>query len=198
MKKLTVFIMALALTACTFGRGSEPARFYALSSPDVVQTRGPKKSVNIAIENVSVPQSVDRPQLVIKHPNSNMLTVSEFDRWIEGLPNALPVVISENMNMYAKNINARPGRNAALVSDYRVTIDFVRFDTEMDNQITISAWWTITNNRGDIVATKKTTQTAITPGGDTDNPDYDAIVATQSKLIAKMSYKIADVISELK
>lgn len=192
--------MAISLAACTFGRGSEPARFYAISTPSVEQVRGPKSRINVAIDNVSVPQSVDRPQIVIKHPNSNMLTVSEFDRWIEGLPNALPIVISENMNMYAKNINARPGRRQMSESsnNYHVAIDFVRFDTEMDGVITISAWWTVTNSRGDIVAQKKTTKTAATPDGNMDEPDYDAIVHTQSRLIAELSYKIADVISELK
>ena len=196
MKKIFLFLTTFSLVACTFGRSSEPARFYAISTPDVIQVRGPKSRVNVGVVNISVPQSVDRPQLVIKHPNSNMLTVSEFDRWIEGLPNALPIAISENMNMYAKNINARPGRNT--VNNYDVSLDFVRFDTEIDGMITISAWWTVTNNRGDIVAQKKTTKTAMTPYGGADNPDYDAIVRTQSRLIAELSYKIADVISELK
>lgn len=200
MKKILLFILTISLAACTFGRGSEPARFYAISTPSTEQVRGPKSRVNVAIDNISVPQSVDRPQLVIKHPDSNMLTVSEFDRWIEGLPNALPIVISENMNMYAKNINARPGHGAMSDSNknYHVSIDFVRFDTEIDGMITISAWWTVTDNRGDIVAQKKTTKTAATPDGDIDEPDYDAIVRTQSRLIADLSYKIADVISELK
>jgi uncharacterized lipoprotein YmbA len=200
MKKIVSFLMVISLAACTFGRGSEPARFYAISTPDVTQVRGPKSRVNVAIANVSVPQSVDRPQLVIKHPDSNMLTVSEFDRWIEGLPNALPIVISENINMYAKNINARPGRDTISTgnNNYRVSIDFVRFDTEMDGMITVSAWWTVTDNRGDIITQKKTTKTAVTPDGDIDNPDYDAIVRTQSRLIAELSYHIADVISELK
>jgi len=200
MKKISLFFIAIALTACTFGRGSEPARFYAISTPNVEQVRGPSSRVNVAIDNVSVPQSVDRPQLVVKHPDSNMLTVSEFDRWIEGLPNALPIVISENMNMYAKNISARPGRGAMPASgtNYSVAIDFVRFDTEIDGAITISAWWTVTNSRGEIVAQKKTTKTAITPDGDLDDPNYDAIVSVQSKLVAELSYKIADVISELK
>jgi len=200
MKKIILAVSAISLAACTLGRTSEPARFYALSTPNVEQVRGPSSRVNVAVDNISVPQSVDRPQIVIKHPNSNMLTVSEFDRWIEGLANALPIVISENMNMYAKNINARPGHGAMSDSNrgYHVSIDFVRFDTEIDGMITISGWWTITNNRGDIVAQKKTTKTAVTPDGDIDEPDYDAIVRVQSKLIAEMSYKIADVISELK
>jgi uncharacterized lipoprotein YmbA len=200
MKKICLVLTAASLAACTFGHSSEPARFYTLSTPNIEQIRGPKSRVNVAIDNVSVPQSVDRPQIVIKHPNSNMLSVSEFDRWIEGLPNALPIVISENMNIYAKNINARPGRRQMSESNnnYHLAIDFVRFDTEIDGVITISAWWTVTNNRGDVVAQKKTTKTAVTPDGDIDAPDYDAIVRTQSRLIAELSYKIADVISELK
>ncbi len=196
-------ILLLAITglaACGFGHSSEPSRFYALTTPEVQQVRGPAKSVNVVVENVSVPQSVDRPQIVVKQSNSNMLIVSEFDRWIEELSSALPVAISENMNMYAKNINARPKRFAALSGNtkYIVAVDFVRFDTETDGKITLSAWWTVSNNHGDMLVQKKTTQTADTPDMNSGRPDYDAIVSTQSKLIAKLSYKIADVISELK
>ena len=198
MKTKIILILAsiLCLGGCGFGHTSDPARFYALSTPDVQQVRGPSKSTNVVIENVSIPQSVDRPQIVIKQPDSNMLIVSEFDRWIEGLSNALPVTISENINKYAKNINARPGRNAAISehAKYIVSVDFVRFETEVDAQTTISAWWTVSNNRGEILTQKKTTQTMNAPNG----YDYDAIVATYSKLVAKLSYKIADVISELK
>ena len=129
-----------------------------------------------------------------------MMTVSEFDRWVEGLNSALPVVISENMNSYARNINARPKRFAANDTNakYIISIDFVRFETEIDGQITIAAWWTVANNHGDILAQKKTTLTANTPDTEYGEPNYDAIVAEQSKLIAKLSYKIADLISDLK
>ena len=57
----------LGLAACGFGRDSAPARFYALNTPTVTQVRGPAHVVNVGIENVSVPQSVDRPQIVIKY-----------------------------------------------------------------------------------------------------------------------------------
>ena len=74
----------------------------------------------------------------------------------------------------------------------------MRFETEIDGQITIAAWWTVANNRGDILAQKKTTLTANTPDNEYGEPNYDAIVSEQSKLIARLSYKIADLISDLK
>ncbi len=200
VKNIFLVIAISVLSACSFNNKSAPSRFYTLTTPSVNQVRGPAKSTNVAIENVSVPQSVDRPQIVVKHIDSNMVTVSEFDRWVEGLGGALPVAISENMNMYARNINARPKRFAAdnTNTKYIVSIDFVRFETEIDGQITISAWWTVANNRGEILTQKKTTLTANTPDNEYGEPNYDAIVAEQSKLVARLSYKIADVISDLK
>ena len=200
IKNIFLAIIVPILAACNFNHQSAPSRFYTITTPTVNQVRGPEKSTNVSIENVSVPQSVDRPQIVVKHANSNMVTVSEFDRWIEGLGGALPVAISENMNMYARNINAKPKRFAADNSNnkYIVSVDFVRFETEIDGQITIAAWWTVANNRGEILAQKKTTLTADTPGSGYSEPDYDAIVLEQSKLIARLSYKIADFISDLK
>ena len=193
-------IIIPTMAACSFGRQSDPSRFYAITTPTVNQVRGPAKSTNVTISNVSVPQSVDRPQIVVKQPDSNMVTVDEFNRWVEGLNTALPVAISENMNMYARNINAIPKRFAAnnINAKYIVSVDFVRFETELDGQITISAWWTVANNSGEVLAQKKTTLTANTPDTEYGTPNYDAIVAEQSKLIARLSYKIADVISELK
>ena len=199
-KIITAIFACVLLCGCGLTRTSEPSRFYALGTPTVQQVRGPSKTTNVIVENVSVPQSVDRPQIVVKQSDSNMLIVSEFDRWIEELSNALPVVISENINMYAKNINARPKRGYINSSNtkYIVSIDFVRFDTETDGKITVSAWWTVSNTRGDVLVQKKTTQTADTPDMESGRPNYDAIVSEQSKLIAKLSYKIADVITDLK
>ena len=161
VRNILFILSVIFLGACTLGSTSEPSRFYAINTPTVQQVRGPEKSMNVVVKNVSVPQSVDRPQIVLKQSNSNMLIVSEFDRWIEELTSALPVVMSENMNMYAKHINARPERNAAITKNakYIISVDFVRFDTEMDGDITLSAWWTISNNHGDILVQKKTTQT---------------------------------------
>ncbi len=200
IKIITAILSGMLLCGCGLNGTSEPSRFYAMGTPTVQQVRGPDKTTNIVIESVSVPQSVDRPQIVVKQSDSNMLIVSEFDRWIEELSNALPVVISENMNMYAKNINARPKRGYTSSSNtkYIVSVDFVRFDTETDGKITISAWWTVSNARGDVLVQKKTTQTADTPEMESGRPNYDAIVSEQSKLIAKLSYKIADVITDLK
>ena len=200
IKNIFLLIAISVLSACSFNRESAPSRFYTLTTPSVQQVRGPTKSTNVSIENISVPQSVDRPQIVVKHSDSNMVTVSEFDRWVESLTSALPVTVSENMNLYARNINAKPKRFAAdnTNTKYVVSIDFVRFETEIDGQITIAAWWTVANNRGDILAQKKTTLTADTPNTEYGEPNYDAIVSEQSKLIARLSYKIADLISDLK
>lgn len=201
MKKyICLFVATFILSACAFWRTTEPARFYTFTTPEVSQIRGPAKTTTVAIENVTVPQAIDRPQIVIKYKNSNQMMVSEFDRWIDGPANALPVVISENMNQYAKNISAKPTRNSveARNAKYMLSIDFVRFETEMNGKITISAWWTLLNGRGEIVAQKKMTQTTDTPELNAGYPNYDAIVAAQSKLLAKLSYRIADVISELK
>lgn len=199
-KIITAIFACVLLCGCGLNRTSEPSRFYALGTPTVQQVRGPVKTTNVIVENVSVPQSVDRPQIVVKQSDSNMLIVSEFDRWIEELSNALPVVISENINMYAKNINARPKRGYINSSNtkYIVSIDFVRFDAETDGKITVSAWWTVSNTHGDVLVQKKTTQTADMPDMESGRPNYDAIVSEQSKLIAKLSYKIADVITDLK
>ncbi|MBO4700770.1 MAG: membrane integrity-associated transporter subunit PqiC [Alphaproteobacteria bacterium] len=200
IKHLLLMVLVPVLAACSFNNKSAPSRFYAITVPTVQQVRGPAKSTNVSIENVSVPQSVDRPQIVVKNTDSNMVTVSEFDRWVEGLNSALPVAISENMNLYARNINARPKRFAANDANtkYFVSVDFVRFETETDGQITIAAWWTVANNHGETLVQKKTTVTADTPDTEYGEPNYDAIVAEQSKLVAKLSYKIADIISELK
>lgn len=199
-KNIIMAIVIPTLAACSWNHASAPSRFYAITTPAVTQVRGPAKSTTVSIANVSVPQSVDRPQIVIKHANSNMVSVSEFDRWVEGLNTALPVAISENMNLYARNINAIPKRFAAEGTNkkYVVSIDFVRFETETDGKITIAAWWTVANTRGETLVQKKTTLVADTPDGAYGEPDYDAIVSEQSKLIARLSYKIADVISELK
>lgn len=189
----------LILAGCFGGHTSPKSRFYGLYTPAIEnQTRGPANVTNIVIDSVTVPQSVSRPQMVMRQPDSTEFTVAEFDRWIEGLDNALPVTISENMNAYAKNISARPARvGVRKAAKYNVAVEFVRFDTVADGDITLAAWWMITDNHGDVIVQKKNTFSAPTPMK-SGAPDFDEIVATQSKLVAKLSYRIADTIAELK
>lgn len=195
---LILSVLGLALMGCFGGHTSPQSRFYGLYAPTVTQTRGPVAQTNVVIESVTVPQSVARPQMVVRQNDSTEITVAEFDRWIEGLDNALPVVISENMNAYAKNINARPARiGTRKAAKYTVSVEFVRFDTVANGDITLAAWWMITNERGDVLVQKKNTLTAKTPMT-SGAPNYNAIVAEQSHLVARLSYKIADTIATLK
>ena len=195
---LIISVIGLALAGCFGGHTSPKSRFYGLYAPSVTQTRGPVKPTNVVIESVTVPQSVARPQMVVRQPDSTEITVAEFDRWIEGLDNALPVIISENMNAYAKNISARPSHiGTRRAAKYTVSIEFVRFDTISNGDIVLAAWWMVTDEHGDVLVQKKNTFTTETPMKSA-TPDYDEIVAAQSRLVAKLSYRIADAIAELK
>lgn len=197
MNKLK-YIFAILLSACGFAT-TEPSRFYALYTPSTTQITGPTKLVKIGIDDISVPQAVDRPQMVIKEHDSTLLRVSDFNRWIENLDKSLPIILSEDMNTYAKNISARPVSNANVARnmDYILSVDFIKFETEQNADITLSAWWTITNQHGDILVQKRNTFSAKTPSDIHGKPDYEQIVAVQSKLIANLAYKIVNVVSGL-
>ncbi len=200
MKNKSLIITTAVLLSGCLGRPSViPTHFYRLNIPSVSQqVRGPISQTNVAIESVTIPQSVARPQIVISQSKSTECYLAEFDRWIENLDSAIPVAISENMNSYAKNIAARPGRDARRNAKYIVNIEIVRFETASDGDTTISAWWTITDTNGKTITQKRRTFQTQTPHKKSGTYDYDAIVATHSRLIADLSYKISDSISDIK
>jgi uncharacterized protein len=124
---VTLLASLLGLGACT----STPARFYILNTLPAAETRpatAAEQGPVIGVGPITVPKYLDRPQIVSR-AGRHQVTLGEFDRWAEPLPDNMTRVLAENLALLIPTdhmlLYAWP-RSAAL--DYQVQVE-VRCDT---------------------------------------------------------------------
>jgi uncharacterized lipoprotein YmbA len=183
-----VLFMMFALTGC----GSSPKQsYYTLSAAAVMNGAAPasgESSYSVAVGPVTLPESVDRPQLVLR-VGPNEVTFVELHRWAGPLKGEIPRIIADNLaaDLNVKRVAAYP-QSAGENADYRVLVDIQRFDSALGESVTIDALWTIKRQSDGASRTGRSTAKESSSGS------YDAMVAAHSRALATISREIADAI----
>jgi len=122
-----VLVTSLLLVACA----STPAtQFYTL---EPLTTSGTTTTVAIRIGHVTIPELVDRPQMVLR-AGANQVSLIEQRRWAESLRSAVARVVTANLTT--------PGR-AVAAAITTVDIDVDRFDSQLGVAVDLAAHWRI-------------------------------------------------------
>lgn len=183
LKKITLFLMIFALSSCGT---SAPSTFYALdfTTKETEKVYKTNLSPVLLVASVSIPPYLDKPQIVSRKSNSPQVRIDEFNRWAESLSAAASRVLTDAINKTAKRPYAKPADNAYGTIPYRLNVELLRFDSVVNEQAVLKAWWTITTLTGSPVYA--TQATLVEPVGDT----YDDIVKAQNALLQKLGGQI--------
>ena len=179
-------VLALLTGACGFSR---PSIFYVLDSNDLPEqsiTLADADKMLIGIEPVFLPTYLDKPQIIIRQPDSVTLTASEFNRWAELLSDVFPRVLADAIS---KNMGYPAAKQNNLNRDmfpYRLYVEVLRFDAAFEKEAVLDTWWTIMTNSGNVVY--RTRSVLIEPTGS----DYDGVVQSEQKLLQRLGQIIAD------
>jgi hypothetical protein len=190
MTRIATRLLITGLAAAVAGCASPPSRFYTLSAD---APPGPVTSTAvIAVGPVSVPEVVDRPEIVVR-TGPNQVTVDEFNRWASPLQSDIARVVAENLARLLGTPRAAvfveaPASDAA----YRVTIDVQRFESAPGEAATLDAIWAVERTRDSQTRTDRTTVREPAP-----EAGYDAIAAAHSRAVARLSHDIADAVRAL-
>jgi uncharacterized protein len=85
---------AIVLTLFAGCATSPASKFYTLSPVQVVEQSSSTNPVTIAIDPVTVPELVDRSQIVTAL-DANRVSIDEFARWAEPLKGQIPRVLAQ-------------------------------------------------------------------------------------------------------
>lgn len=121
----TLLLAAVVLAGCA----SEPrTNFYTLVPAAVPAQAAAKAPYSVAIGPVGVPDSLDRPQMVLRS-GANQVTISEFERWAGPLKNEIALAVAENLKVQlgGASVFAYPQGTGA---DVTVSVDVQRFDSD--------------------------------------------------------------------
>ena len=180
--------LAFLLGAC----GSSPvAKFYTLGSAEEVRAPSAVSQTpyTVLVGPVSVPDTVDRPQLVLRSAG-NRVIVSEEARWLEPLKSAIPRSIAANLGQSLKDarVMAYP-QSLGGDADYRVMIDVQRFDSALGDAATVEAVWTVRSGKGGEQRYGRSVVREAAGG-----TDFDALVAAHARALKAVSAEIAEAI----
>ena len=178
-------ILAVLMAGC----GSTPAaRFYTLTGTATGATASPK-AVSVAVGPVTIPATVDRPQIVV-NTSANEVQLDEFNRWASPLQNDISRVVAENLSALLGA--PRVTQTLGVESDFRVAIEVQRFESAPGDAATVDAVWTVTRGKDGTARTGRTT--AREPTAD---KGYDALAAAHSRAVGRLSQDIAEAVRGL-
>ena len=170
------------LAACS----SPPSNFYTLSPDTTLESAGAPLSVSVVVGPVTVPDLVDRPQLVTR-VSGNEVKLNEFARWGEPLKSGVADVIAADLaRLLGSQRVSVSSQMVAGTEAYRVRVDILQFDSMPGEAVAVDALWTV----------RVTGRTALLTGRSTirepvQGADDAALVAAHSRALAAVSRDIA-------
>jgi uncharacterized protein len=187
-----------------------PTRFYVLSAIDEQPAATPGKGVAIGVGPVSLPQYLNRPQIVTRI-GGNQMAMAEFDQWGGDLNDNFTRVLAANLSSLLKTdrVSLYPWKDEAPV-DEQVAVDVVNFEQDAAGKSVLTAYWSILDPRKAQVklmrrstyrdggATVQAASGTADPGQQGSPRPYDAVAAAMSRNLAALSRDIADAITHLK
>ena len=189
MKKISLILLVLGLSACSFY--SPKSQFYVLKSENLPAVSD--KALNVIVTKVNVPDMLDKSQMVIYDEDSSEVQILEYHRWAEGLPEVLQTTITNDLMAYLPHSYIERGYFAGNASQYSVNVKINAIAAYKGDKVVLSAWWNIKNKEGKIVARRQKDYVAKPK----DN-SIAALVDAQAEVVHQMSREIAATLLEQK
>ncbi|MBC8741199.1 membrane integrity-associated transporter subunit PqiC [Paraburkholderia sp. UCT31] len=186
MRRFAAGLM-LALAGALLGACKSPAtNFYTLSPDDSLSSTGASRPIAAVIGPVTIPEIVDRPQIVTRIAN-NEVAVNEFDRWAQPLGGDIGRVIAADLGalLNSPQISVFDAvRDPSVV--WRVRIDVMRFESVPGRDVTVDVLWTV-RPPGKVRAVTGRSVARESVSG----PGFEPIIAAHDRALASVSRDIA-------
>lgn len=179
-----VWAAAVALLA---GCATANSRFYTLTSTAAADG-DPATPCAVMVGPVSVPASVDRPELVVEVA-PNRIELDEFNRWAAPLTEAIARTVAGDLAVLLASPDVAVAPLANFQPDFRVTINVQRFDTIPGQSVLIDAVWAVHR-----ITDNGTRSGRTTARESVANDSFDALAAAHSRALGQISGDIATAI----
>ncbi|MDO8738682.1 membrane integrity-associated transporter subunit PqiC [Candidatus Deferrimicrobium sp.] len=191
MRNRTAFtVLCCILAAVGVGCASPRSDFYTLSSS--AKTAPAAAGYSVTVGPVSVPEIVDRPQIVVR-TGPNQVFIDEFHRWGSPLRDDIARGIAGNLAalLGAPQVSVFPHPTSS-AAKYRAAVDVMVFDSTLGESAVLDAVWGIRGAGDGAIRSGRTTVRETV-----SDDSYAALVAAHSRALEKLSRDIADAIRGL-
>ena len=153
-----------------------------------VATKSPKK---IALLSVSVPDVVDRSQLVV-YRDSSRVEILEHERWAEPLKAAIASAIARDLRAQSPDAQVAVYPQVAVTdAACRLSVDVQRLELRRKDSATVEALWTLRCGDGPLAHGSFYRREPVT------EDSYEALTAGLSRALSQIAKDIAAEIGKL-
>ena len=148
MKKLVALILLLPILHGCFS-STPNSRFYLLenaSEPQIVS----KRKISIAVQDIIIPQYLEKPQIILQRPNSPELEISEFNRWASDLNYMLQNLLIGNLQNALPNATIKPLAFGA-TTNVVVKVNLEKFGGWFNEDAHIKGNWQVIDTYGKVL-----------------------------------------------
>jgi uncharacterized lipoprotein YmbA len=173
---------------------SPSSRFYALTPMTAEQGApghgSPARNAVIGIGPIKLADYLDQPKIVTRKGDHQLIR-AEYDQWAGSFKDNITSVLSENIGFLlpTERVYLYPWRRSVPV-DYQVVLDIVRCDGRLGKDALLVARWSVFDGQDKTLvgANRSSIREPVNAGG------YAAVVAAQSRALAKLSREIVQAI----
>ena len=191
-------LLAIAAIVVIFLGGclgkSQSIRFYALTplpeGQEMSKGENQARNAAVGIGPIKLADYLDQSKLVIR-TGDNRIVVAEYDQWAGSFENNFIHALAENIGFLVPTdrISIYPWRTSVPI-DYQVLLDVVRCDGQLGKDAFLVARWSILKGQDKVLLamSRSSIRKPVTGSG------YAALVAAESRAVAKLSQEIVGAI----
>lgn len=190
VNKWAFLLLSVLLLSGCLARSSPEVVYYSLLTMEQLgdtQAIASLPDISLGVGPITIPDSLKRSQ-VVSRQHDNQYTFDEFNRWAGVLEKDLTSVLGDNLGalLGVEKVGFFPWMHY-FKPTYRVVIDVVRLDGDLNGEAVLSARWAIANADGKnlLAAGKSNYRLPV------QNASYMALINAESQLIATLSQEIA-------
>ena len=190
IKPLTIIVLfialAISLSSCSLGGKTNPSRFYMLDPIISTVTYSDLSNLSLGIGPFSFPGYVDRPQIVTKTENAEII-VAEYDRWAEPVDDMFLRTLSSNLKALTGSayIASHPWPRQVKF-DYQVKAKIINFENNTAGDALLIIHWAIYEPDDDAVM--KSFHSKFTAKA--SNTSFPAKITALNETIAQLANEI--------
>ena len=183
-------VLCCILAATGAGCASSRADFYTLSPS--ARAAPMAAGYSVAVGPVSVPEIVDRPQIVVR-TGPNQVFIDEFHRWGSPLRDDIARGIAGNLSalLGVSQVSVFP-HSTSSAAKYRAAVDVMVFDSTPGDAAVLEAVWVVRRAGDGAVRSGRTLVRETVP-----DVGYAGLVAAHCRALEKLSEDIAEAIRGL-
>lgn len=190
MKKFFITLCCFLSSAC-FSPETQVAKFYMLSSFADEQPLATKK-ISVAVEPVTLPDYLDRPQIILRKENSSEMIISEENRWASSLSEMIQRVLANDLKKALPQSYVRADLFGEENFNYLIDLEIDTMNGILGQKASLVVWWSISNGNGKVLFRQKSEFEAPYSSG------YEEYVHLQSQLFNQLSQEIAQKLLTMK